>query len=250
MMRFVLATVVGAGCALSQPATPTFEVASIKAVPSSPRGGGHDALFGDNIKATPGSLTMRSVTLKACIQWAYQLFEYQVTGPGAIDGDHYDVMGKAAGPANEPELRAMLQTLLADRFELKFHRQTKEMQAYVLSVGKGGPKVKESTTEGDGDIRPDQKTMTVTIQRMPMARIIDPLSRMFQMPVVDATGLKGRYDLSVNVAKYLPQAGEKTDPVSLIQTALQEELGLKLEAKKVPLDLLIVDHAAKAPVEN
>jgi uncharacterized protein (TIGR03435 family) len=70
------------------------------------------------------------------------------------------------------------------------------------------------------------------------------------MPVVDATGLKGRYDLSVNVAKYLPQAGEKTDPVSLIQTALQEELGLKLEAKKVPLDLLIVDHAAKAPVEN
>jgi uncharacterized protein (TIGR03435 family) len=248
-MRIVLATLVAASAALCQPAAPLmFDVASIK-VNSSGRAGGNPIL-GENIQAAPGSLTMRHVTLKACVQWAYHVFEYQVSGPNSIDADHYDIVAKAAGPATDPDLRAMLQTLLADRFQLTFHRQTKEMQAYVLSVGKNGPKFHESTTEGESDIQPDQKTMSVKVRRVPISQLINPLARMFQMPVVDMTGLTGRYDVAIDIAKYIPQSGDKADPLAIIQTALQEDLGLKLEAKKMPLDYFIVDHAAKAPAEN
>ncbi len=211
---------------------------------------GGNPILGDNIQATPGSLTMRHVSFKECIQWAYHVFGYQVTGPNWIESDRYDVIAKAAGPAKEAELRVMLQTLLADRFQLTLHRQTKEMQAFVLSVGKNGPKFHESETEGESEVRPDQKTMSVSVRRVAISRLIDPLSSLFQMPVVDMTGLTERYDVSINVAKYIPQSGERADPVSVVRSALQDELGLKLETKKMPLDLLIIDHATKAPAEN
>jgi uncharacterized protein (TIGR03435 family) len=250
MLRIIFSAVLTAATVLGQsPAPPpAFDVASIKASPAERRGG--EAMLGENIKASPGSLNMRHVTLKTCIAWAYHVFEYQVNGPEWIGLEHYEVAAKAAGPATEPELRAMLQTLLADRFQLTFHRQTKEMQAFVLTVGKNGPKFHESKTEGDSILQPDPKTMTVAVHRVSVAQMIDPLSRMFQLPVVDMTGLTGRYDVTMNIAKYIPQNGEKADPLSIIQTGLQEELGLKLEQKKVPVDLLIVDHAEKAPVEN
>src|SRR5581483_10442628 len=217
MPRFFFAAFLSAGAVFSQPAAPrpAFEVASVKVSPPGPMGG--MSILGENITATPGSVTMRRVTLKECIEWAYRVFDYQVTEPAWTGADHYDVVGKASGPATDDELRSMLQTLLADRFQLAFHRQTKEMQAFVLTVGKNGPKFQESKTEGDSSIQPDQKTMSVAVKRVPVARLIDPLSRMFQMPVVDLTGLKGRYDLTFNVAKYIPQNGEKMDPLSIIQ---------------------------------
>jgi uncharacterized protein (TIGR03435 family) len=248
MMRILLAALFTAGAALCQPAGPTaFDVASIKV--STGRGEGN-GLPGANIHVTPESLSMRHVTLKACIQWAYHVFEYLVTGSGPLDGTSYDIDAKAASPVPESELRVMLQTLLADRFELKLHRQNKDMQAYVLSVGKNGPKFHESTTEGEADVQPDQKTFSVSVKRMTVAQIIDPLSRLFQMPVVDMTGLTGHYDVALDLAKFIPQTGEKGDPISMIQTGLQEGLGLKLEPKKLSLDLLIIDHAAKSPTGN
>jgi uncharacterized protein (TIGR03435 family) len=248
-MRIVLATLVTATAAFCQPASPpAFDVASIKA--SAPGRAGGNPLLGDNIKASPGSLTMRRVTFKECIQWAYHVFSYQVTGPDWIDSDRYDIIAKAAGPANEPDLRVMLQTLLADRFQLTLHHQTKEAQALALSIGKTGPKFHESATEGDSDMQPNQKTMSVVVRRVGMAQVIDPLSRLFQMPVVDMTGLTGRYDVTLDIGKYIPQSGERPDPLSIVQSALQEQLGLKLEAKKMAVDYLIVDHAAKAPTEN
>ncbi len=193
---------------------------------------------------------MRSSTLKACIAWAYHVFEYQVTAPDWAGSDRYEIVAKAAGPAAEPELRVMLQALLADRFHLTFHRQTKEMSAYLLVVGKNGPKIEESKSEGESEIQPDQKTMSIMVHRVPISQLVDVLSKVFQMPVVDTTGLTKRYDVTINVAKYIQQSGDRPDPLSIIQMGLQEELGLKLESKKVPLDLLIVDHAEKVPTEN
>ncbi len=249
MTRIVLAMALSVGAFRGQtPPPPAFDVASVKVSPPGKRGG--NPFLNQNIRATPGSLNMRQVTLKACIQWAYHVFEYQVTGPDWIDSDHYDIAAKAAGPATEPELRLMLQTLLADRFQLTFHRQTIEKQAYVLTVGKNGPKFHESTEDGESEFQPDQKTMTVSVHRVSVAQLIDPMSLIFQMPVVDKTGLKGRYDVSISVAKYIPQSGAIADPVSIIQTALEEDLGLKLEARKMPLDYLVVDHADKVPSGN
>ncbi|MDR3699235.1 MAG: TIGR03435 family protein [Candidatus Sulfopaludibacter sp.] len=249
MMRIVLAMALSAGAVCGQTAPPpAFDVASVKVSASGQRGG--NPILNQNIRATTGSLTMRHVTLKACIQWAYHVFEYQVSGPNWIDSDHYDIAAKAAGPATEPELRLMLQTLLADRFQLAFHRQTTEKQAYVLSVGKNGPKFHESAEDGESDIQPDQKTMSVSVRRVSISQLIDPLSHMFQMPVVDMTGLNGRYDVAISMAKYIPQSGDRADPISIIQTALEEDLGLKLEARKMPLDYLIVDRAARVPSGN
>lgn len=247
-MKFVIAMLALAGAATAQTSPPAFDVASVKVTTSGERAG--NPILGDNVRFSPGSLTMSHVSLKACVQWAYRVFEYQVSGPPWFDKDHYDIAAKAAGPASESELRLMLQTLLADRFELVLHRQTKETQAYVLSVGKNGPKFHESAAEGDGDIQPDLKTLTVNVQRIRLSQIIDPLSKLFQAPIVDMTGLTGRYDVAIGMAKYLPQAGDKTDPLALIQTALQEELGLKLEPRKVAVDFLVIDHAARVPSGN
>lgn len=249
MMRIALFLLTAAGAALCQPAASLkFDVAAIKL--SAPGRFGGNPMLGDNIHFTPDSLTMRRVTLKDCVAWAYHVFSYQVSGPNGIEGDHFDIAAKSAGPASEQDLRAMLQSLLADRFQLELHRQVKEVQAFVLTVGKNGPKFHESKTQGDADIEPDQKTMSVQVHRVPISQLIDPLAHIFQMPVVDRTGLKGRYDVEISVAKYIPQAGDRPDPLSIIQTALEEELGLKLEAKKMPVDFLIVDHAAKTPTEN
>lgn len=207
--------------------------------------------FANNITVTPDSVTMRGVTLKDCIEWAYHVFAYQVSGPEAIDGARYDVAAKSAGAVKEAELRTMMQNLLADRFDLKLHRQTKETQAYVLTVGKTGAKFQESKAGEPTEFRPDQRTLSVEVKGVPVAEIIDPLARMFQMPVVDRTGLKGRYDVSLHLAKYIPQQGDSgVDPLGIVQRALEEELGLKLEPKKVALDFLVVDRAAKTPTEN
>ena len=251
MLRFVTGVIFAAATALGQsadaPAPAAFEVASTKVSQSRSRGEG----FGrDNIKTSPGSLTMLNVRLRTAIGWAYHVFDYQVTGPDWIGSERYDIVAKAAGPASEPEQRAMLQTLLADRFKLAVHRQTKEMSAMLLVVGKSGPKFQESKTEGDSSIQPQQKSMSIAAQRVPMSQLVDALARIFQVPVIDMTGLTSRYDVTINVAKYIPQNGEKIDPLSIIQTGLAEELGLKLESKKMPVDLVVVDRAEKTPIEN
>jgi len=246
-MRSIVLTLACVAAAAGQTPAPAFDVASIKV---SPGGGAGNHMFGENIHTSPGSLTMQHVTLKECIQWAYRVFEYQVSGPNSIESGRYDIAAKSSDPAGEAELRVMLQSLLADRFQLHLHRQTKEMQALVLSVGKNGPKFHESQTEGESAILPDEKTMSITVRAVPVAQLVNPLTRIFQMPVVDQTGLTGRYDVNLNIGKFLQQSGEKMDPLSMIQTGLQEELGLKLEPKKLALDLLIVDRAAKAPTGN
>jgi len=234
---------------------PAFDVASVKA---SQPGAAGERRGRENIQVSPGTVTMRNVSLKACIRWAWHVSEYQVAGPDWLDSQRYEIAGKAAGPATEDQLRLMMQALLQERFKLALHRQTKELSAYLLVVGKNGPKVHESKTEGETSIETNQKQMSVSVQRAPVSQLVEMLSNVLRAPVIDMTGLKGRYDISLNVAKYAADMAaqgksiESTpmDTMALITTVLQGELGLKLEAKKMPLDVLIVDHAEKSPVEN
>ena len=234
---------------------PSFDVGSVKASPS---GAGGERRLRQNIQVSPGTVTMHSASLKSCIAWAWHVFDYEVNGPDWLDSQRYEIAGKAAGAATEDQLRLMMQSLLQERFKLAIHRQTKELSAYVLVPGKNGPKVQESKTEGETSIEPNQRQMSVTIQRAPVSQLVEMLSNVLRAPVVDQTGLKGRYDLTVNIAKYAADMaaqgksldGAPADPLTLISMVLQEELGLKLEAKKMPLELVIVDHAEKAPVEN
>ena len=261
----ILAAVTAAFGQSTAPPAPVFDVASVKASQPGQPGGqrgepGHGGirLGRDNIHVSPGTVTMRNITLKSAIRWSWHVSEFQVTGPDWLDSARYEIAGKAAGPATEDQLRLMMQALLQERFKLELHRQTKELAAYVLVVGKNGPKVQESKTEGEASIDVNQRQLSVTVQRTPVTQLIDMMSTVLRAPVIDMTGLTGRYDLTLNVAKYAADLAAQghsmdsapMDPQALISIILQDELGLKLEAKKMPLDLVIVDHAEKAPVEN
>jgi uncharacterized protein (TIGR03435 family) len=229
---------------------PVFDVASVRASQS----GKGEGKGRENIQASPGSLSMRNVTLKSAIQWAYHVMSYQVSGPDWINFDLYDISAKAADGAPDKQLQLMLQALLAERFKLVLHRETKELACFVMMAAKGGLKFHESEiTDGEPVVNPNRATMSVEVKGVPADRFVDMLSTLLHAPVINNTGLSGRYDAKVNISKYLPDGSGKEgsfDPISTILLGLQEELGLKLESKKMPLDLLIVDHAEKVPVEN
>lgn len=230
---------------------PAFEVASIKVDPIGKAGG--EGSRRENTQVSPGSLNMHNVTLRTAIRWAYHVMDPQISGPAWLADERYDIAAKAAGPVPADEMRPMLQTLLAERFKLELHHQTKEMSAYVLTVGKNGPKFTESKSEGESVMEPDRKTFKVSVQRTPVSQLCDMLAQMFRAPVVDQTGLAGRYDITIDALKYVAEmrgSTEPPDPLTLILRGLQEELGLKLEPRKMPIELLVIDHAEKAPIEN
>jgi uncharacterized protein (TIGR03435 family) len=229
---------------------PAFEVASIRAAAK----GIGEGRGRESIQFSPDSVTMRNVSLKSSLQWAYHVMEMQVQGPPWLGSDRYDIVAKSGSAVSEEQLRLMVQDLLAERFHVALHRLTKESAAYVLTVGKNGPKVQESKSEGGSDIQPQKERMIIAAQRVPVSMLTETLSRILQTPVIDMTGLKGKYDVTINVAKYLadlqPSGGGPPDVLGVLMTGLQEELGLKLEAKKMQLDFLVVDRAEKIPGEN
>jgi uncharacterized protein (TIGR03435 family) len=254
---FVLTAVVASGQPAAQPA---FEVASVKksSFPGMGEGRGRPT-----VKTTPGSLSMRNSSFKSCVQWAYNLKDYQVTGPGWIDSERYDIVAKAADPVPDDELRQMLQTMLADRFKLVCHREIKELPVYVLTVGKDGSKMKQSEGEGESNTKPQRGKMAVTVDHTSMAQFVDIIGLPLRRPVIDLTGLKGRYDFAIDLSGYLDMASTQklmaeghgaADMQSTMETAvmmaLREQLGLKLESKKSPIDMIVVDKAEKVPTEN
>ena len=236
--------VLACAAAIAQQAErPSFEVASVRV--SQP---GRDV-----IEAQPGSLTIRNLRLLATIAWAYDVAEYQVSGPSWMNEVWVDIVAKAATPANEAALRVMLQTLLADRFKLELHRETKEIQALVLTVGKNGHKLEPTETVGSPSFKTGK--MNLTGQGATVAQLTRFLSREAHMPIVDQTGLTGRYNYFLDVNAYVTEEmtkspGPPPEAGSIIAQAMQAQLGLKLEAKKAPVEMLIIDHLEKAPSEN
>jgi uncharacterized protein (TIGR03435 family) len=196
--------------------------------------------------------------------WAYNVQEYQLTAPSWVNDERYDITAKADGRTPEDQLRAMLQTLLKERFKLELHRQTKVMQVYALVVAKGGHKMQETASEGPSTMQEDERKGVVTGQ----ANLWDMTARLSQLlgtPVVDMTGLKGRYAFTVNMAPYArgerptgpPGAapagspgGGMADMAGMLLPLLQEQMGLKLEARKMPVELIVIDRAEKVPEEN
>ena len=236
--------------AFGQPPAPRagFDVASIK-----PTGrGGAEGRRRENIQSSPDSLTMTNVSLKAAIRWAYGVLDYQVTGPAWLADNRFDIQAKTAAPASEPQLRTMLQTLLAERFRLQVHHTTKELSVCALVVAKDGPKFHESESGGESSIEPNPKEMKLVVHHTPVSQLVEMLSNIAQLPVVDLTGLTGRYDITIDLSKYIldRSAVEPLDPMSLIMRGLQEELGLKLDSRRMPIDLVVVDAAERSPTEN
>jgi uncharacterized protein (TIGR03435 family) len=238
---------------------PAFEVASVKPDKvGTNEGPGRGREISE---VTPGGISMRNVRLSSCIQWAYNVKSYQVSGPAWITLDRYDIVAKAGGAVETEQLRLMLQSLLAERFGLALHREKKELPAYALLVGKNGPKLRESQSQGEPAIKPGSTRMSMSLEGMPLERAVDFLSTALQRPVVDMTGLTGRYDFTIDLSPYFAPDNEPgikgvdrrvgvSEAENALLTAVQEQLGLRLEARKIAVELLVVDHAEKTPVEN
>jgi uncharacterized protein (TIGR03435 family) len=237
----------------------TFEVASIKLISPSPTDGA--GRVPPSIEPTPGKLSMRNVGMPELIGWAFKVGPGLITNPDVVRGvnNRFDVTAQAAGPAKSDELRLMLQALLAERFKLKTHIETKTVSAYVLVEAKGGHKLTVSDApDGSGVLPVNQPNRTAlhaksaTLDQLTMF-----LSGPLRAPVIDMTGLKGRYDFEFDLSSFLnqrqpapPGESEQMDPISILQAALPKQLGLKLESRKMPVDMLVIDHIEKTPTQN
>jgi len=239
----------------SQAASATFDVASVK----SNRSGGHTTR-----KIDSGRITYIDITLGEFIRMAYGLSFNQLSGPNwAVEigsADRYDVLGSAAGPASKEELMLMLRTLLVERFHLVFHRESRQVPVYALVVAKGGPKFNSS----DGgamttvpDTAPDG-TPGFLLKNWTMSSFANSLSiiNVVGRPVLDRTGLEGSYTFKANLSDRRKQAASGADsggsvvPDSDALFSTLQELGLKLESRKEPVEFFVIDHADKLPVAN
>jgi uncharacterized protein (TIGR03435 family) len=219
---------------------PRFEVASVKPANSGRPGGG--------IVSGHGRITVSSETLKRCIMGAYGVGPNLIAGgPSWLDSDRFEIVAMSGrGEDGDQALMAMLRTLLAERFKLAVHRETRTMAALVLEVAKNGPKLdpaeggSSSTQNGRGVIEARAITMT---------RFAEVLSRQTDVPVVDNTGLKGWFNLKL---LWRPESARPTDEAMerpSLSDAVQQQLGLRLESRKMPIEVLVIDHAEK-PSEN
>jgi len=198
----------------------------------------------------PGHLLMKDVTVQTCIKWAYGVQRSQVIGPAELLKQiHYDIEAKSDEPANEAQLKLMMQTLLASRFALKFHRDKRELKGFAMTVVKGGSKMQPS--KGDG-VPYRQNSANGTVAKfMTMQEWGDFIAGPLEAPVVDKTGLPGRYDFTLDFTSYLPTEERSMRPelTGIVMAAMQGELGLKLESQKLMVDVMVVDHVDK-PSEN
>jgi uncharacterized protein (TIGR03435 family) len=287
-------------------AAPVFEVATIRqAVPLNPAA----AMSGGvrlGMSVDGSRVDIRFLSMADLVRTAYKVKPYQVSGvENSMTSDRWDIQAKLPEGATKEQVPEMLQALLADRFKLKIHRDSKDQPVYALTTGKGGPKFEESApdkpaaedapkvpsnqlsvsrdangavvrTGQGGTMRMSMGpngTMHMENEKMTMEAMAEMLTGFMDRPVVDMTGLKGTYkiglDLSMddlrNAARKVgvampggPAPGgagpaapvpEASEPTSSLFSTIQQ-LGLKLEARKAPVEIIVVDHVEKTPTEN
>lgn len=251
-------------------AEPAFEVASIK------RETGVASGSGVTFAARPGgTLTVINNPLTNVIDNAYRIRRYQlIGGPDWIDSDRYNIQAKAAGDATRDEMMLMLQSLLADRFKLKVHREMRELPIYVLTVAKGGIKAPRSPDGGCVTFDPRNpprpaagqatrpfcgnnliRTNTWDATAIDMAGAAGALVGVLGRSVVDRTGITGKFDIHVQWTPDQASAGvdgataSNADAAPPLFTVLEDQLGLKVESSRGPVDVLVIDHVER-PSEN
>jgi uncharacterized protein (TIGR03435 family) len=272
-------------CALScvavfgQSAQPTvFEVASVKsAAPSGGRVG--SSMHGGPGTSDTGRIVFTNVTLISVLLRAYDVKPYQVTGPAWLSSERYDITAAIPAGATKGQFNLMLQSLVAERFHLALHHETKELQGYELIRGKTGPKLKPSTEIGL-DVEPTEAFKTdangfpqlsapglvmmegvhgttvisfLTARAQPLSALVEMLSKEFRLPVANKTGLTGKFDFTLEFAPQAPGSlpPDTTDESAPnLVSAVPQQLGLKLDPKRIPVDILIIDRADKVPTEN
>jgi uncharacterized protein (TIGR03435 family) len=208
-----------------------FDVASVKrsAPGSVPGGGGLD----------PGRLVLPNITLRACILLAYQVADYQLVTPAWAESERYDIQATMRPHSSESDIWLMLQALLIERFQMASHHEKKEMSVYALAPTGSTPRLAPKS-DCTGSISFSRQSIVAKCNSM--EALAAGLMRQADRPVVNMTGLTGNYEFTLT---WTPD--ETRAP--LFQ-ALKQQLGLKLEPRRLPIDVLVIDHANKTPTEN
>jgi uncharacterized protein (TIGR03435 family) len=274
-----------------------FEVASVKPAAPMPLG---QMRIGMN--ADGAMVRYTNVSLKDCIRTAYRVKDFQIQGPDWLSNARFDITAKLPEGATQEQVPEMLQALLAERFKLQLHRESKEHAVYALVVGKDGAKLKPAETEAPAQAADKDKAAGLVEKRTmvagggggmvggqvprnammmamgtngahlmapsaTLAGVADMLSRFAERPVVDQTGIQGRYNFDFTFTPEttqgimprmtMPPAGGAERPPADIPAERAgtifeavEQYGLKLEPRKAPLEFLIIDHVEKTPTEN
>ncbi len=291
------AIILSAGYAQTAGQQLTFDVVSIKPTVF-PQPDGHGALVmqrttGGPGSSDPGRIHYPYILLRSLLLEAYPVKSIQIEGPDWLGAERFEISATMPPTTSKTQFRLMLQSLLADRFHLAFHRETREVPVYSLVIAKGGPKLKESGSTpppaeqaappssgpvvlmapkmaADGfppQLFPPGKPGLMALRANGQARLAgqlqttadlaDFLTGFLSRPVTDATGLTAKYDFVVDFAADSMAApgpdGAASDQSDLqpgFFAALQSVLGLRLEPKKGPLEMMVIDHIDKRPTEN
>jgi uncharacterized protein (TIGR03435 family) len=301
-LLFGLGLAISAATAIvaQQPPRQVFEVASIKEAPSSPGENLQAGQFHVGIQIDGSRADYGFMSLADLIPYAYRVKPYQVSGPGWLNDTRWNVLARipeGQSPARAPE---MMQALLAERFRLATHRENREQTVYALLVARGGSQLKEATATGDEDEAPtgafsmknDAKGITISggaagtmrltpgpgsgmqmqLAKISMAGFADVLTQFMDRPVVDATDLKGRYQVALDVpmeamagmtfvqkvtafaglSGFGARDGAAPDSGAVSAAVVQavKRLGLELQPRRAPVDTLVVDRVDRTPTAN
>lgn len=259
--------------------SPVFDAASVKLSPPTEPG---QVVFG-KMGAGPGSqdptrIDYRRVSIDILVARAYGVDQWQLFGPDWTKRGQYDIVAKLPPGTTKEQFQTMLRNLLAERFKLQVHRETKDLTGYSLTLGKSGPKLKSHPaapppadedksaptgftlpkTGADGYPILTKEVNMATMDGKSRKRwdnadigeLVETLSAYLRAPVNDETGLRGRYDIDLYWLSQTTSAQSESDTGPDLFAAVQQQLGLKLEKKKLPVEVLVIDHAEQVPTEN
>jgi uncharacterized protein (TIGR03435 family) len=236
---------------------PAFEAASITPCQPGTPEPGEERMGMVQFTLPGGRFRAKATSLKFLLEWSYGILPSQHSeGPSWMDNDRYDIVAKAEGNTTDAQMKRMTQTLLAERFKLKFHRESKEVPVVVVSLGKTAPKLFPPKEEEKYSIRivpqtgPDQKVVSwhVVATRFSFAQLNETFSRQLERVIVNRTGMDGDFDFTLD---FTPDENRPNplDP-SIILAAMRDQLGLTVKSQKAPVDFFVIDNAEKVVAGN
>jgi uncharacterized protein (TIGR03435 family) len=270
MNKFACALLI-AGEVCAQNSQPKFEVASVK-VATDASGGGISGGPGSN---DPTQFTAGRVSMGLLLRMAFAANTYRLSAPSGLPDGYFNIHAKLPPDTSKSQFEQMLQNLLIERFAMKLHHEMQERSGYELVVAKSGSRLKaaEPASEslapysivkdraGESQLEPGRNARVVfrlsdgryrqSGRMQTVADIIAMCERELQQPVVDRSGLTGVYDFNIDYMRPPDEPGDARDDAETpFLNAFQSQLGLRLERKRVPVDIIVIDHIAKTPTEN
>ncbi|HYK17478.1 MAG TPA: TIGR03435 family protein [Bryobacteraceae bacterium] len=245
-----------------------FEVVSVKpSAPSNGRGpkiGCHGGPGTDD----PTLLVCQNLSLLGLVGSAYGVNSFQISTPQWMKETQFDIRARVPPGTAKTQLGSMWENMLADRFKLGIHRETREIQSYVLALAKGGPKFKTKATSEDGNAAAADEAAVNDVGRrreglvinrglchlyaseMTMARLAGLMVTQLRGPVRDVTGLDGKYEIDLHWAGDVFVDASQGEAGPRLADALRDQLGLRLVSKKGPVEFIVVDHCERVPSDN